>query len=253
VDALSLPIHQITVSTYEEIFDALSSLKERIPVPFLRRWQQQITELVRTSDPNEKTFVRDIGDAANISDWEIVIGVGLQRQLELQAQGIVGQDRYDLLRDIVIPHLPDTHGASMKLLVTSVLPRFLYGPTNTPIYKYLRASGYLKPDGTANTEDLPPLVKRRVDLGMKFFESSLPRNQRQAKELADNVGDFGTFLQKSTWAELDRVLPYLDRAVIDLAALHKKLKTELESPTHRMDTAIAKAVCMYDLLANQRD
>lgn len=252
VDALSLPIHQISVSSYEEIFEALSSLKERLPPSFLRRWQKQITELVRTSDPQEKTFVRDIGDAANINDWEIVIGVGLQRQLELQAQGIVGQDRYDLLRDIVIPHLPENHGASMKLLVSSVLPKFLYGPTNTPIYKYLRASGYLAPDGSATTNELPQLVRRRVDLGMSFFESSLPRNQRQSKDMANNVQDFGSFLNKATWAELVRVLPYLDRAVIDLAALHKKLKAELESPSHRMDTAIAKAICIYDLLLHQK-
>ena len=251
VDALSLPIHQITVSNYEEIFDALASLRERLPPAFLRRWQKQITELVRTSDPKEKTFVRDIGDSANIDDSEIVIGVGLQRQLDLQAQGIVGQDRYDLLRDIVIPHLPENHSASMKLVVSSVLPRLLYGTTNTPIYKYLRASGYLAPDGSATTKELHHLISKRVELGMAFFESSLPKNQKKAMDLADNVHDFGTFLQRSTWAELVRVLPYLDRATIDSAALHEKLKTELEGPTHRMDTSIAKAICIYDLLVHQ--
>lgn len=252
VDALSLPIHQITVSSYDEIFEALASLKERLPPSFLRRWQKQITELVRTSDPKEKTFVRDIGDAANINDWEIVIGVGLQRQLELQAQGIVGQDRYDLLRDIVIPRLPDNHSASMKLVVSSVLPRFLTGRTNTPIYKYLRAAGYLNPDGTLNSNDLPTRVKFRVAKGLSFFESEYRREQVQLKEAAAGIRDFNAYLRSSSWWEFARVLPYMDEGIIDLPALKESLTKELEKPDHAMTTPIAKVICMYDLMTNRQ-
>lgn len=253
VDALSLPIQQITVSSYEEIFDALSSLKERIPVPFLRRWQKQITELVRTSDPKEKTFVRDIDDAVNVADLEVVVGVGLHRRLELQEEGIVGQDRYHLLRDIINPRLPVTHVPSMKKVVSSVLPRYLNGRTNTPIYKYLRAAGYLNPDGTLNSDEVPDRVKYRVTMGMSFYESQNPREHQQLKAAAARVKDFGAFLGGSLWWEFSRMLPYLDRKIIDLEALEKSLKRALESSEHQVETYIAKAICMYDLLLYQKD
>jgi hypothetical protein len=253
VDALSLPIHQITVSSYEEIFDALSSLKQRIPVPFLRRWQKQITELVRTSDPKEKTFVRDIDDAVNVSDLEVVVGVGLHRRLELQEEGLVGQDRYHLLRDIITPRLPENHVPSMKKVVSSVLPRYLTARTNTPIYKYLRAAGYLNPDGTLNSDDVPERVKYRVAVGLSFYESQYQREREQLKLTAAGVQDFGVFLRNSSWWEFSRVLPYLDRQIIDLDALRESLKRALESSEHLVETYIAKAICMYDLLLHQKE
>lgn len=253
VGSLSLPIWQITVSDYEDIFGALASLKERLPVPFLRRWQKQIKELVRTSDPTEQTFVMDIDEAVNVADLEIIIGVGLHRRLELQEQGIVGQDRYDLLRDIIIPRLPDNHAASMKLIVTSVLPRFLTGRTNTPIYKYLRAAGYLNPDGSISSEDVPTRVRYRVTKGMSFFKTEYPREREQLEQTAAKIRDFDSYLSRATWWEFARVLPYIDEKMVDLPALKTALQKELEGADRTINTYVAKVICMYDLMTNRQE
>lgn len=251
MESLSLPIWEITAASYEEIFSALSGLKERIPVRLLRKIRQQVTELVMTSDPKDKTYVMDIDDALDGDDVDVVIGVGLQRKLELQELGIVGQNRYDLLRDIIVPRLPHSHLPSMKLVVSKVLPAHLGGKTNTPIYKYLRSCGYLDADGNLTTTSVPERVGYRVSQGMNFFKPNTRRDQVSAAEAADDVDDFLSFLTTCTWYDLARVMPYLDRRTIDLEALHEKLKTELEDPGHTMDTPIAKAICMYDLLSNQ--
>lgn len=251
VESVSLPIHQITVSSFEEIFGVLSTLKERLPVPFLRKWQKQITELVRTSDPGEKTFVRDIDDTVNLDDMEIVIGVGLQRKLELQALGIVGQDRQDLLRDVIYPRLPENHNASMKLIVSTVLPKFISGRTNTPIYRYLRAAGFLNPDGSLTEDELPTRVRYRATKGMSFFESERKKEQEACKILASKIKDVSAFLKSGLWLDISRALPYIPRESIDLEILLGSLKDELESPNHTMDTAIAKVICLYDLMAHQ--
>jgi len=251
VESVSLPIHQITVSNYAEIFGVLSSLKERIPVSFLRKWQKQITELVRTSDPDEKTFVRDIDDAVNLADMEIVIGVGLQQKLELQALGIVGQNRQDLLRDVIFPRLPENHTASMKLIVSAVLPKFISGRTNTPIYRYLRAAGFLNPDGSVTTDEIPLRVRYRATKGMSFFESERRVEQEACKALADSVKNVSEFLKSGSWLDISRALPYIPRDSIDLEILLASLKGELDSPNHAMNTPIAKIICMYDLMAHR--
>lgn len=253
MESLSLPILEITVANYEDIFAALSGLKERIPLRLLRRIKEQITELVLTSDPKDKTYVMSIDDAVDAADVDVVIGVGLHRKLDFQGQGIVGQNRYDLLRDVIIPRLPHDQVESMKLVVSSVLPNHLTGRINTPMYKYLRASGYLNPDGTLNTDDVPARVKLRVTRGMSFFESQYRKERDQNKALADRVRDFASFLKANSWIDVARVLPYLDRSLIDVSALHEALRKEIESPRHVMYTAIAKVICIYDLLAHQKE
>jgi hypothetical protein len=222
-------------------------------MPFLRRWQQQIKELVRTSNPTEKTFVMDIDDAVDIADLEVVIGVGLNQRLELQAQGIVGQDRYDLLRDIISPHLPENHTESMKLIVSSVLPKFLTGRTNTPIYKYLRAANLLTEDGALKSDDVPTRVQFRVAKGMSFFKAGSKNDRDQAEQAASKVKDFNSYLESSTWWEFARLLPYFDRGMIDFEALREALAKELAGPNDTINTYVAKVICMYDLMTYRQE
>ncbi len=252
MDAVTLPILEITVSEYHDVFLALSTLKERLPLNLLRRIKKQVTELVLTSAPKNKTYVMSIDDALKGDDVDVVIGIGVYDKLTMTGQGIVGRDRYDLLIDIINPMLPSDL-ESMKLVVSSVLPKNLHGRTNTPIYKYLRASGYLNPGGTVSSDDVPTRVRLRVTQGMTFFESAYPREQTNLKAWAEKVTNFSAFLQGNSWHEIARVLPYMDRSKIDMDMLHAALKNEIEAPGHVMYTPIAKAICIYDLLLHQKE
>lgn len=252
MDALSLPILEITVSQYEDIFLALSTLKERLPLSLLRRVKKQVTELVLTSAPKNKTYVMSIDEAFKSDDVDVVIGIGVHNKLTMTGQGIVGRDRYDLLRDIINPTLP-TDVESMKLVVSHVLPKNLPAKTNTPIYKYLRLSGYLNADGTLASEEVPTRVRLRVSQGMKFFEVKQARERKHFQAWADRISNFSVFLQGNSWYDVARVLPFMDRSKIDTELLHAALKKEIDSPGHVMYTGIAKATCIYDLLLHQKD
>jgi hypothetical protein len=252
LDTLTLPILEITVSEYADIFLALSTLKERLPLSLLRRVKKQVTELVLTSAPKNKTYVMSIDEAFKSDDVDVVIGIGVHNKLTMTGQGIVGRDRHDLLRDIVNPILP-TDVESMKLVVSSVLPKNLPGRTNTPIYKYLRLSGYLHPDGTLASDEVPTKVQLRVRQGMKFFESKYPKEQSLCKAWAEKVADFSVFLQGNSWYDVARVLPYIDRSKIDMDLLNAALKKEIDSPGHVMYTPTAKVICIYDLLLYQTE
>lgn len=252
MDALTLPIIEITVSDYDDVFLALSTLKERLPLSLLRRVKKQVTELVQTSAPKNKTYVMSIDDAFNSDEVDVVIGIGVHNKLTMTGQGIVGRDRYDLLRDIINPSLPGDID-SMKLVVSSVLPKNLPGRTNTPIYKYLRSCGYLNPDGTVASDEVPTRVQLRVTQGMKFFQSQYPKEQANCKTWADGVQDFSAFLESNSWNDVARVLPYMDTSKIDMEMLHAALKKEIESKSHVMYTPIAKVICIYDLLEHQKE
>ncbi|MCX2748985.1 SIR2 family protein [Arthrobacter sp. MI7-26] len=252
MDALTLPILEITVSEYEDIFLALSTLKERLPLSLLRRVKKQVTELVLTSAPKNKTYVMSIDEAFKSDDVDVVIGIGVHNKLTMTGQGIVGRDRYDLLRDIINPTLP-TDVESMKLVVSSVLPKNLPARTNTPIYKYLRLSEYLNPDGTLASNGVPTRAQLRVTQGMKFFESKHAKEQNQLRAWATKITDFSAFMQGNYWHDVARVLPYMDRSKIDMEVLHAALKKEIESPGHVMYTPIAKVICIYDLLLHQKE
>lgn len=252
VGGLSIPIWQITVSDFREIFQALSQLKERIPLRLLRRIKDQITELVRTSDPKNKTYVTDLDDSVNTADVDVVVGVGLEKRLELHAQGIVGLNRHDLLRDIVEPRLDPGNSEAMELVVMRVLPKHLAGRTNTPIFKYLRACGYLGDDGTSMDDTLPAAVKARVNLGASFFKPG-SSFKRRANELAKSIKDFQDFLTKSSMYEISLALSVMKHDDIDLPLLQIRLKHELASISDStMPTELARAICIYDLVENQK-
>lgn len=252
VGNLSIPIWQINVSDFKEIFQALSQLKERIPLRLLRRVKDQITELVRTSDPKNKTYVTDLDDSVNAADVDVVVGVGLENKLQLHAQGIVGLNRHDLLRDIIEPKLEPNNSEAMELVVMRVLPKHLAGRTNTPIFKYLRACKYLNDDGSAAVDTLPSAVKLRVNQGASFFKpgSSI---KRRAAELAKGVTDFQQFLEESSMYEISLALSVMKHEYIDLPILQIKLKKELDTLSNStMPTELAKAICIYDIVMNQK-
>lgn len=252
VDGMSIPMSQITVSDYREIFGALSTLKERIPVRLLRRVKEQITELVRTSDPKNKTYVTHLDDSVNIADVDVVIGVGLERQLHLQKQGIVGLDRLDLLRDIVIPELDVSDTETMQLIVERVLPRHVSGRTNSPLFKYLRAAGYLNEDGQLTNDDVSSKLKTRVRLGRSFLGPS-SSVKRRAEELARGITNFEGFLEDHSMYEIALALSAIDPNVVEITALREKLKRELTNVDQFMPTDLARAICILDLMENQKE
>jgi hypothetical protein len=249
-DRVTIPIWEVTVSDFTEVFSALAGLKERIPVAFLRRFKEQITELVRTSDPKNKTYVMDLEDVVNISDLELVVGVGLHKQLELQPQGIVGLSRYDLLSDVLDHHLDTDQTDAMKLLVSKVLPKYVSGRTNTPIYRYLRACGYLSDDGTIRDGSVPSAMQERVRQGRDFFKPGAGYFLRRAEEIADSVNNFAEFVKKATVFDMALALSVIDTSKIDLEALRDRLSVEL-SKTARVETSLAKSICIYDCLISR--
>ncbi|XKH58042.1 SIR2 family protein [Citricoccus nitrophenolicus] len=251
VESVALPIHEVSVPNFMPVFRALGSLKERIPPPILRRFKNQITELVLTSDPEEKTYVRDINEVNDMDELEIIVGVGLRRQLGLSNRGLVGLNRHELLVDVLKDSLDYLATASATTLVEEVLPKFIAGRTNTPIYKYLRAAHFLTRDGSlVSSRSVDPKLAERISAGQQFFQPQgdyvFARNKREkGRALITSASNMEAFISETPLSDLSLGLSFASNSDVDLTTLQQRLLSEV-AQTSAIGTDLAKTICLYD-------
>ena len=107
----------------------------------MRKIKDHIYELVRTNDPKNRLYVSGIGDDVDMSDIDVVLGIGIIN--EISDKGYQGITRYDLFRDVI---LQDNVYDPKRIL--NIWPKLK--PNNIrylPIYKYLREAEYLLDSG----------------------------------------------------------------------------------------------------------
>lgn len=117
-----LPIKLITTDSFEPIFKTLSALKRQIPVKVLRKLRDSVVELVKTSNPQSKVFVKDIDQIGDDSDIEYAIGVGVANQF-VSSQGYKAIDGSDIIEDI----LNDNKNYDLDKLIEHTYPSLLKG------------------------------------------------------------------------------------------------------------------------------
>lgn len=250
IDGLSLPVVAVHVNDFAEIFSALGGIRRRFPTKFLHELKQEVYELVRTSKPKGRLYVQDIDSDTDSADIDVVIGVGIQGKLA--SQGVVGLQRRELLQDILTSTLPEDP-AVMQEIVNRVLPRYLSGATNTPIYRYLRHAGELKKDGSpADSTRLPANVAKRhaaVSSALRAPSGYIKR----ALEQVSACGSLEQLLADYSLSEALFSIPHLDVDKIDIKLLRDFLTANsslLDSGKGLEPTQWAKCVCFLDYIEN---
>lgn len=251
IDGVTIPMVGTKVNDFHGLFSALGQLKRRFPIKLLHELKQEIYELVQTSEPKGKLYVMDIDADVDISQVDIVVGVGLHDRLS--AQGVTGLSRSDILRDIVEPHLPVGDQATMQKIVQEVLPRYLHGSTNTPVYRYLRAAGELNDDGSlVDPSRVPESVAKRA--GLKVSALRAPSGYtRRALLQAKAATDLDDLVRSVTIDDALHAIPHMAAEKVDTGALRSYLSTAhdcLKDGNSLRVTAWAKGVCYLDFLEN---
>jgi hypothetical protein len=243
----SIPVQHLRVRDFVEVFHALSDLERRFPARYLRHLKEHVYELVRDQKPNGKLYVADFDPDVDLSDVEIVLGVGAIQKI---VESYRGRTRIDLLDDVV---------AEGDLVSRRVLDEVLPGipPSySAPIYKYLRLGGYLTPDGQlSGADDVNEKVIDRYNRGTDPFQP--PRGYQARADLA--VSDLESFTQLVESYDPGDVVMYVARLPEEKqepAALREYLmahRRDLHVEGHSLDrTQWAKAVLLYDWLAYRR-
>lgn len=248
-DGMSLPMWSIVTPDYSGVFEALGLLKRRFPAKVLRRLKEQVYELVQTSEPRGKVYVSDIDADVDIAEIDVVIGVGVEARLS--SQGVVGLSRQDLQRDVLKSELPEDADTSLAI-VREVLPRYLKGRANTPIFKYLRGAGLLTDSGELlGDAQVPEAVKKRFDLGVGALRA--PSGYiRKALTQSKAAGSFAELVRHNTLADVLFAAPHMSIESVNLGELRDFL-VDAEDEALRENslqvTQWGKCLCFYDLAA----
>lgn len=238
-----LPIKLITTDSFEPVFDTLSILQRQIPIKLLRKLKNSVVELVKSSVPNTRIFVKDIDSITNETDIEYAIGVGIASQMH-SAQGYTSIERLDVIEDILM----DNKNYDAKQLIEGTLPRLLQGKSFVPIYKYLKAEKLLGKNGSLNSAGIAKTrawFKYRDSVPLCFQPTAY---QHKSSEIRRNHKDINSITEAYDIAHSLNFIPLLDHRVIDLTQLRTFLLSCLTDNSITRKTEFRKLVCLFDYL-----
>ena len=243
----TIPVLQLTVSDFRELFALLGEVPRKFPAQMLRQLKKHVYELVAATDPAPQLAVIDIDDSTASKDIDVVFGVGVRHQLA--ERGYQGLTRRDLLIDVLSK---DSQFDAVRI-VREALPAIFRGPGYTPIYRYLRGSNLLTKDGKllANA-DVDPKIANRVATSSVDLQPAGQQLRRAERLVTDAGGSLVNLLTAST----------LPEALLGVLVLPKPLDPELlrgylldnaaALDTPATASAWAKAVYMYDFTTFSR-
>ncbi|PZE60375.1 hypothetical protein DEJ33_04870 [Curtobacterium sp. MCPF17_047] len=255
VGSTVVPVRYATVPDYLTVFRVLSQLKRRFPARVLRHLREEVYELVRTSEPSATVMVADLESDTDISEIDVVIGVGVQKRLgesdRISGKGLIGLKRRDLLDDVLHSTLDP---ADYLEIVREVLP--IVGPprTHAPVFKYLRGAGFLTAEGNLHDDaDVPKSVRAKARLGI-----GPPRNKGYFAERAARIrakhSDLAALITDARLTDTLLVIPNLEPDDVDIDVLRNFLVEHwdlLDEGKVTDATQWVKCVCFYDFLANR--
>lgn len=239
-----LPIKLITTDSFEPIFKTLSSLKRQIPVKILRKLRDSVVELVKTSNPHSKVFVKDIDQIGEDSDIEYAIGVGIANQF-VSSQGYKAIDGTDIIEDI----LNDNKKYDPQKLLEHTFPTLLKGNAYVPVFKYLRQRRLLNKNGTLNLEGtrrIRNLFTMKSNIPSCFLPPKI--YMKKQAEIRRNHRDIKSIIKTFDKDHALVFIPLLEHKNIDLASLRAFLRECFAEPNLKKHTNFRKLVCLYDYL-----
>jgi hypothetical protein len=250
-----VPVRYASVPDYLSVFQVLGQLRRRFPARILRHLREEVYELVRTSKPTATVMVADLESDTDITEIDVVIGVGVQKRLgqseRLTAKGLTGLKRRDLLDDVLQPSLDL---GDYPQIVQEVLP--IVGPprTHVPIFLYLRGANLLTDEGAVREDaEIPKSVRAKVRLGIGPLRNKGYFADRAAKLWEQNL-DFESLLRKARLTDALLVIPNLAPEDVNLTLLKQFLienRAVLDNGKLTDATQWVKGVCLYDYLANR--
>ena len=235
-----IPVIEMVVPDFVEVFASLGRVQRRFPARTLRRLKEHVHELVLTTDPRSRLYAEPLELDDSLSNVDVVLGVGIQDRL-LSHVGYRGLTRMDLLEDVLAD---DSAYPDPESIVRETLPALLHGRARAPVFRYLREAGLLTNRGALRSGvTVPEGVQHRIDVGQADYGPS-ESVSRRAHQIADAARhDMKTLLDGWNLSDVSCALGLLRPGSLDLALLRSYL---LETDSH--DSWWTKLVCYYDYL-----
>lgn len=195
-------------------------------------------------------MVSDIDSDTDVSQVDMVIGVGVSQQLS--SQGVVGLKRRDLLKDVLTPFIAiDKHDE----IVNEVLPALASGKTHVPIYRYLQGASLLDESGLLKADSkVHGRLRARVRLGTDHLRLDNDYYRRKTERLIAAHPTLGDLISGASLSDALLAIPALPERSVDVDLLKQFLLDNEAISTEGSvwdATQWVKCVCFYDYLANR--
>ncbi len=245
----SIPLTQILTNSFSPIFESLSHLQRKFPLGRLRKLKEHIFTLVKTRDPSNKIFVKDI-DADITSDFDVVLGVGIDVKTTVSRLGYAGVGRDELVRDIIF----DDTMLDAIAICKEVLPKICRINTNVPIFKYLKKAGFLNNDGSIKIDMLDEKLAHLTSISAaRFAKYPISKPEKELVKSAKTISEIMTSeIVKGDLKRAVHIIPYLKK--IKVAELRNFLSENFIQLTNLGDnekTYFVKLVCFLDFIENK--
>ncbi|MDH8003275.1 MULTISPECIES: SIR2 family protein [Bacillus cereus group] len=235
----SLAITHIRTNDYSKVYKSLSKIKRKYSPKQLRQIKGQIYDLIINNDPKEQIHVIDNNKIADFSKAEIVIGMGISK--ELSTRGYQRISVMNLYKDIVFDNDKHDYAFIVKLTLPDI-PQIKY----VPLFKFLAKSGLVK-------DQLPQKISTEIGNRKKkqdFITNTLEKNK---KKLEKQYGSFQTMGLEDLIKNVDnhkkilKYIPLLEERNIDLEDL-KNYLIEQKVFLENEDSDYKRVVRFYDWL-----
>ena len=224
----------VKTDDFGEVYSAIETVKRQVPARILRFLKEQMYELVKSSNPEEKMSVVDIDDIQDKDDVEFVVGVGVAEHHKAQVAS-AEQDQADTLskhgykgisvNDIFLDVIRPKSQYDPKELLEVVYPSFRKLPNKyIPVFRYLRAVGVnsLKELDATGFEDAKAIAERMLKSG---FSLSTYRSQFEKSFQGLSTLEI---VEKTTPEKATMMIPHQPREEVDLKVLNEFLCEHVE-------------------------
>ncbi len=144
VEGTQIPITRVQLKSFISVYEAIHETKRKMPVSMLRFYEEQLYEVIRSGDPDNKIAVIEYDQMKEGNkNVEFVIGIGVAKrereQNKIAEKGYKSIQPIDLFRDLLLDENEEEIDPSSILKET--LKNLSKASTNIPIYKYLYKIG----------------------------------------------------------------------------------------------------------------
>lgn len=242
-EEITLPIIRVKANSMLPVFGAMTMVERKFPAKLLRLLKEHVYELVATTDPKHKLFVKDIdGSDADLADCEIVFGVGAIAAVN--GIGYRGLTRKDLVLDVLMDGSKYNPRTVIELSVDEIFNnRMKY----CPIFKYLRGAGFLTDNGSleegCGISDKVRAHVREFSTGTFFQGTALTRVRNTRNQYA-SFTDMQAAMRPE---EVIKIIPGLKQDFVCNDELGAFLLSHIELLDDSVQsTPFCRAVSIYD-------
>lgn len=242
IEKISLPITLVKTDDFSVVYEAIKSMKRKLPARILRHFKEQFYEFVYTSEPTEHILVSGIDNIKDYKDIDFVVGVGVKQIFSEQGYSEIKAN--DLISDLLYEN---RNFHPNKILDTVLANLSKKSDKYVPIHFYLNKYGITTEEkfnlytSENNLECLNKFIKRDLKKlrfnGYKSQFSKLP--EKSLKYIINNIeSDKAIF-----------IIPFLDKKDIDLDLLKSflmKNKSKYIDGKSSYSTTFRKLIVLYD-------